>query len=478
MPHSPFRRGAVAALAILATACGGSEGSSKPPPPPLACAPNTPQESALPAGQVLALGTHAVGSSVSFTVPAGTGSVSIVQQGVDPLQAMTITYQGATFDNTVVPLRVSVNGTGYYDDYVSPCSGMPCDPATWGSPNGIGSIYYGGASAWTGTMTVPNTSNALTRVASTGGVPAGLWTVVVNDFASECGAISSCVVGDSQYAYPAARYDVKVLLKPGTVGASGTMDLRFTIVATSLTAAQARAPGSAAQRMVSTLGTLLASAGITLGTVEFVDAPDAVKTKYATGVDADSSLPCSDIAEILQLAGAGNRMNIFLVNDLYSGQGTAGTSVVGVDGTIPGPSSLGGTLASGALVSAAYLTNCTGPVNLRSCGADRTAYIVAHETGHFLGLYHVTESTGQLFDPVTDTATCPCATCRPASATQQCRSDSVPASSAYAMLGSDCTKSASCGGGENLMFWLFSSASTGAISDHQGRIMRANPLIQ
>jgi hypothetical protein len=167
------------------------------------------------------------------------------------------------------------------------------------------------------------------------------------------------------------------------------------------------------------------------------------------------------------------------VNSLLSGQGPAGTTVVGVDGTIPGPSSVGGTVASGALVSAANLTSgCTGAVSFRTCGPDRTAYVAAHEAGHFLGLYHVTESVGTLFDPVTDTATCACSACRPATATQQCYGPGVSASSAYAVLGTDCTKSATCGGGDNLMFWVLSAQSTGALTAHQGSIMRANPLVR
>jgi hypothetical protein len=448
--------------------------------PAPACTPNVPQPSALPAAQVISLGVHTVGEVVTFTVPPGTGGLSILQQGAEPLQAMTYTYQGATDDNTVVPLTVKVNGTTFYDDGYWPCAaGTTCDPSTWGGPNGLGSIYYAGASAWTGTMTVPNTSQALSYVAQNGGVPAGTWAVTVNDRVTECRGTPQCVVGSPGVTYPDARYDLKVLLRPGTVGATGTMDVRFYLVTDQITLAQAQAPGSPSQRMADTFRSVMAAAGITVGTLDFADAPAAVKARYASGVNADSSLPCTDIAAILSLAGPGNRMNLFLVNSLVSSQGPAGTTVVGVDGTIPGPSSVGGTLASGALVSAANLTSgCSGAVNFRTCGPDKTAYIAAHETGHFLGLYHVTESTGTLFDPVSDTATCACSTCRPASAPLQCYGNGVSISNAYAMTGANCTASTGCGGGDNLMFWVLSTASTGVLSAQQASILRANALVQ
>src|SRR5512137_2948703 len=47
------------------------------------CLLNTPQPSALPVAQVVALGTRRVGETVTFPVPAGTGSVTILQQGVE-----------------------------------------------------------------------------------------------------------------------------------------------------------------------------------------------------------------------------------------------------------------------------------------------------------------------------------------------------------------------------------------------------------
>ncbi len=450
------------------------------------CLLNTPQPSALPAAQVLALGTHAVGETVTFPVPASTGSVTILQQGTEQLAARTVTWNGTLLDNTVVPLTVSVDGTLYFDDNVL----APDDPADWGSPEGtgIGAIYSYIPSPWTGAMTVPNTTNALNYVAANGGVPSGTWSVVVNDYVAECQAVGApgCVVGDGTTSYPAGRYDVQVLLKPGPVASAGTLDVNLVLVTDRYTAASA-ATDASMTRMRQTLATYLARAGLTLGTVAFVDVPAAEKARYAAGVNVDDLTPCGEVATVLRLAGPGNALNLFLVNSLNSQAG--GYTVVGQDGTIPGPATVGGTVASGALVSIADLTfttsptACQGDVSLSACGADQTAYIGAHEAGHFLGLYHVTESVGTLFDPVKDTPTCICSDCAPTSQRANCYAGSFTAST-YEVVNSDCVKNlidpaSTCGGGDNLMFWLVSQTlSTGTLSAQQGSIIRASPAVR
>ena len=75
---------------------------------------------------MLGLGTHGVGETVSFQVPPGTGSVTIVQQGTQPSAAQTVTYQGEVLGNTVVPWTVKVGGTEFYNDGAV----APADPAT------------------------------------------------------------------------------------------------------------------------------------------------------------------------------------------------------------------------------------------------------------------------------------------------------------------------------------------------------------
>jgi hypothetical protein len=90
-----------------------------------------------------------------------------------------------------------------------------------------------------------------------------------------------------------------------------------------------------------------------------------------------------------------------------------------------------------------------------------------------MGLYHTTESAGDHFDPLADTAKCPCDPCVPSASRSQCGNPNVDP----VVNGTNCTKSTSCGGGENLMFWLLSPSSTGAISCEQGGVIRANPVV-
>ncbi len=444
------------------------------------CTLPTPQPSALPVPRVIPLGVHAVGETVAFQVPAGTGGVTLLCQGAEPAAAPFVTYQGVRLENTVVPLTVTAGGTLYFDDRVVP----PDDPAVWGSPDGIGAIYFGASAPWTGTMTVPNTSHMLKHVQDQGGVPSGTWSVVVNDYAAECRAIGSptCVVGDGVTAYPPGRYEVKAFLKPGPVAATGTIDLTFVLVTEALTEASAPTDPSVI-RMRETLATYLARAGLSLSTVTFVDASPEVKARYALGVNADDSGPCGDVASILRLAAPGNVMSLFLVPSFTSiDPGT----VLGIDGTIPGPASVGGTVASGALASAEDLdlgkgtAACGGVPNPQDCGADETAYIVAHEMGHFLGLYHVTEWPGTLFDPVKDTPTCPCAAC--ATTPARCLSGPITPTT-YAMSTTDCTRQLTnpasvCGGGDNLMFWALGTRSAATVTAEQAAIVRANALVQ
>jgi hypothetical protein len=158
--------------------------------------------------------------------------------------------------------------------------------------------------------------------------------------------------------------------------------------------------------------------------------------------------------------------------------------VVGTDGTIPGPSSLNGTVHSGAVVSAvdlfaSNLQNCPGTgFDVSGCGPDRVAYIAAHETGHFLGLFHTTESDGTFFDALTDTAKCPCTAC--ASPTDRPKCGSSSSVTPPQLTNDRCLSPASgCGGGDNLMFWFLQAGGPlGNLTAQQGQVMKLNLAVQ
>ncbi|MBN2360239.1 MAG: hypothetical protein JXR83_12375 [Deltaproteobacteria bacterium] len=79
----------------------------------------------------------------------------------------------------------------------------------------------------------------------------------------------------------------------------------------------------------------------------------------------------------------GTSVNVYLVDVSFSG---------GVTGGIPGPPGWFNTSASGLAV------------DLRGSG-NETGIMLAHELGHYLGLYHTTD-TGSRHDPISDTPEC------------------------------------------------------------------------
>jgi hypothetical protein len=94
--------------------------------------------------------------------------------------------------------------------------------------------------------------------------------------------------------------------------------------------------------------------------------------------------------------------NVFMLRGIAFG-------AIGVSSGIPGVAGLHGTSASGVVVSAELL----GQIGLDPGGQPMdgnllTASIVAHELGHFLGLFHTTEIGSEVphHDPILDTPEC------------------------------------------------------------------------
>jgi hypothetical protein len=309
------------------------------------------------------------------------------------------------------------------------------------------------------------------QVNSQGGFTPGTWQFVVNDFAYECLNTSGCSGGSNS-----GRYDIQILTKLG-VG-SGTVDVGLYLVGGSLNASSATTD-PALTRMVQTLAQLYSGAGLCLGNVTAYDVPAWARGRYGSGVSADDTSPCSDLDQMFTLSASNNQLNLFLVNELVANQQN-GTTVVGVDGTIPGPSTLGGTIHSGAAVSLADLriSGCGSSIDFLNCGADEVAYIAAHEGGHWMGLYHTVEATGDSFDPISDTPTCDCTKCAPSSQQASCAANDRSTSSPTTMSPAWCTASSSCGSGDNLMFWVLGSGSRGSVSSDQGQVVRANPVVR
>ncbi len=442
------------------------------------------QSSALPAVSasvthgLLDLGVRTVGEVVSFDVPPGTASITVVEQVVSAADSITPIFGGVRDrpqENAAVVAELrDPAGTLVFTDIRLD---SPADGA--GTP-----LFFASYSAVTGTITYPNTTASL--VAAVGGVAAGQWTVQVGDFAYQCALAASAtpppaLAGFSCDPAPAGAtpfaegtYQLYVLTRPSApsgaaIPALGLVDVNLHIVDAPapgqlIPIAAAAAPTHAtARRLVESYAALLASAGLCLGTVTFYDAPDWARTRFAAGVsDADFSA-CSDFAQLLAMSMPDQRtLDLFLVTRIGSGP----SLTLGVDGTIPGPATVNGTGASGAMVSAESLGSgpcpaAGAPLDLVGCGADEVAYIAAHESGHYLGLYHTTEVTGGQWDPLSSTPKC----------ADTCGTSGVAPSS--------CNKSSSCGGGPNLMFPLLDEdRSRGYLTGEQGQVARASPLVR
>lgn len=426
---------------------------------------------AIPGAQ--SLGELQVGEQAAFEVPDGTWSVTIVSQEVAGSAVDAIDFLGFTISNSVVPTGVRApDGRVFYDDLASPPddgNGYPDYTQLLG--------YYGGFTPTSGALTLPNTSPGLDLVRSAGRLPPGTWTLTVNDYAYECLETSGCEGGSSS-----GRYDVRVITRPGPVASTGTLDLDVYVASADMTAAAVWSDPQMA-RLFQSVATLLGNAGICLGRVVLHDLPEWARVKHST-VNIDATGPCDPLSQLFTLAQAQSpSIHLFLVDALEVTDDGDTFQVVGVDGSIPGPSGVPGTVNGGAVVTLANFGagECGGALDVTRCGTDHLAYIVAHEAGHWLGLYHATERSGTLFDPLSDSPTCACATCAPALERALCADQITdPAQTPTDMIGTYCDDrdAATCSGASNLMFWLLDDGrSNGSVTPQQAEVMRLNPAV-
>jgi len=416
------------------------------------------------------LGEHLVGDHVAFDVSTGATSFTIFSQevGGTALDEFFVPSFAATIPNVVVPDQVKTpDGTVYYDDNKL---SLAAD------------VVFLGFSAVSGAFTTPNTSAGL-ETARNGRLPAGTWSLTANDWANECA--QNLVPGVTcNGVRNTGRYHLHAVSKTAPVAATGAVDVEVYLLVdptnTNTTTAAQAAADPTYQRWATSLAFWLSRAGLCVGNVTFHDLPDWVHARYPNGhVDIDGDGPCSPLPQLFTTAVVPSRgVHIFLVDDLtVSGTSQSGTNtIVGVDGSIPGPSGLPGTINSGAVVGlfgtlGAGTCPSSGNPTL-ACGTDLVAYVAAHEIGHWLGLSHTTEETGTSFDVLSDTPQCPCSQCAPTAQRASCSAGSVEMTAAM------CRASTTCGGGDNLMFWLVDHASAGTLSRDQGQVMRLNPAVR
>jgi hypothetical protein len=318
---------------------------------PAGCAITTQQPQLTPFLSVVSNGPHWLDpvAEVTFQVPAGSAAWTIVAQG----------------PGTPLGLIKVVDPSGQVL--------WRWEEQPEGNANPIAKVWA--PITWEGTFTYtfPNTSQATT-------VAAGAWKVTLGSTRP-------------------AQANVQVLIKKAGPATGRKVDVNLWVVSETLDVAALRANARWTET-VNSIKRIWAKAGIDTVTFTYYDVPQSIRDRFAV-VEANSDGPCDSYHRLFQEAvrtaanpprNAG--INFFLVDSITSPNGT----VLGIDGTIPGPGGFNGTPASGAI---AELTSNTG-----STLGSFLGHILAHEGGHFFGLYHTTEGSNAFWDPIADTSAC------------------------------------------------------------------------
>ena len=193
------------------------------------------------------------------------------------------------------------------------------------------------------------------------------------------------------------------LLQESTPGT--TIDLNIHFVGVPGVNAANAPNNTSIQKVLDRFELIYAPAGITIGTVRYKDITGAPAQNYRIIRSEDDM---SELTKLTELPGMGTyddalSLNIFFVQSFAIQGGAIGTSL-----GLPGPAGIHGTGASGVVFTSEFLgqtfTDQSGQI---IDGDNYTGVVLAHEVGHYIGLFHTTESFGGGEDPLQDTPECP-----------------------------------------------------------------------
>jgi hypothetical protein len=186
-------------------------------------------------------------------------------------------------------------------------------------------------------------------------------------------------------------------------------------------------------RALDDAGERLAPAGLSIGEVRVHEVVGGLRRRFQvlTGMEPPLGVP-ADLSEMYRLSAGATRpsVHVFFVRMIEG--------ALGVASGIPGPHVLPGTGASGVAIA----------VDLIPRG--QMGGVIAHEIGHYMGLFHTSEADGSVNDPFDDT--------------EECRADRDTDRDGY-VLPFECVGS----GSDLLMFWAGEEAR---ISPEQAALMR------
>lgn len=148
------------------------------------------------------------------------------------------------------------------------------------------------------------------------------------------------------------------------------------------------------QNMLAEVNRVYAQVNVELGNITYND----VEGDYRVIENLIRS--STDLAEMFEQSARApqDAVNVFFVDELLQGNGPGGFGVIlGISGGIPGPANMVGTSKNG--VAIAVKPNPQAPSN--------PAHVMAHEVGHYLGLFHTSEQNfgggQQIHDQLADT---------------------------------------------------------------------------
>ncbi len=248
--------------------------------------------------------------------------------------------------------------------------------------------------------------------------------------------------------------EVKALVKKDNDINFGLLNINLYFVGnTVVDAATSESGVQRVDEILAGIDTIYAQVGIELGEVKRFN----LTTAAADSLGIDFELTDAESITLLfeNIQREEGVMNIFLVES-FSIPGVVGLSL-GIPG-LP--------VVEGFPTSAAIFAMLT-PIDQQS-GTELNILkrIIAHEIGHYLGLYHPTESDGEEFDPLTDTA--------------QCGTENDANGDGF-VTHSECTDK----GAENLMFWVLPDNNNDinnidgiTLSEQQGFVMQVNHYVR
>jgi hypothetical protein len=216
----------------------------------------------------------------------------------------------------------------------------------------------------------------------------------------------------------------------------GRIDLNVHLVGARGITASTAGEHEGFQRALSTFSAIYGTQGVTLRNVRYLDVDDDTARRYTVvrsheavfKLVATSRKPSDDPDDVLSI-------NVFLVDQFA----IEGGGVLGVSAGLPGAAGFHGGRGSGLVFAASVLRS-----------PELLGQVLAHEVGHYLGLFHTSESGGARYDPLEDTPEC---------SPQQWRN---------------------FGGCPDLTNLMFPFAGNGHIevTDGQGSVFHANPLVR